>query len=274
MFSYLINSFRRKIARRYTKRYPVDTDTIDLKKYGTIRIIKWKNPLVKYRKISVENADFFYKFLKEGDFAIDIGANTGSMTMLMSLVTGKTGLTLSFDPNPYVYEILVQNAKLNPGKTNIKPYNFAITGSEGDFFYNSSEASFNNGGISEQQNNRHGKFSLEHKIKGIKLETFLEEKYPDRINRLKLIKIDTEGYDKEIIRSVSNLLTKFQPAVITECFFRTTPEDRFEQFDLLKSKGYSLYYFSEFSINAEIVPIKTKEEMLKWKHFDLYAIIE
>jgi hypothetical protein len=41
---------------------------------------------------------------------------------------------------------------------------------------------------------------------------------------------------------------------------------------LLQSKGYSLYYFSAFTIDAVIVPILKKEDMLKWKHFDFYAL--
>ena len=62
--------------------------------------------------------------------------------------------------------------------------------------------------------------------------------------------------------------------VITECFGKSNAVERYEQFELLKSKGYSLYYFSGFDVNAKIIPIETKENMLNWKHFDLYAINE
>ena len=89
-----------------------------------------------------------------------------------------------------------------------------------------------------------------------------------------MIKLDTEGYDKEIIKSISSLLDKYKPVVITECFFRNSNEERFEHFHLLKDKGYSLYYFSDFEANAEIIPILTETDMLKWKHFDLFAVAE
>jgi FkbM family methyltransferase len=274
MLNYFEKSIKRKIARRITKKYPVRIDSFQIENYGSVRFANWENPLVQNIIISSEQVMFFEKFLEKGDFAIDIGANIGQMTIPLSLATGPNGLTLGFDPNPYVFEILTENAKLNPDKTNIIAYNYAITDKDGDFYYNSSEASFNNGGISKQKNNLHGKYSLDAKIRGINLESFLQANYSDRIHDLKLIKIDTEGYDGEIIRSVSNLLEKYKPALITECFGKNSAEAKFEQFELLKSKGYALYYFSDFISNAEIIPINRKEDMLKWGHFDLYAIIE
>lgn len=274
MFNYFIKSFKRKIARHFTKKYPFRVDSFDIEKYGNIKFANWDNPLVSDATFSLKNLTFFEKFLKEGDFVIDIGANIGHVSILMSLVTGKNGLLLGFDPNPYVFEILVENAKLNPDKTNIIPYNYAITDHDDEYYYNSSEASFNNGGISSQKKNRHGKYSLETKIKGINLENFLQINYADKLNDLKLIKIDTEGYDKEIIKSISNLLIKYKPTLITECFGKNSPEEKFEQFELLKSIGYTLYYFSDFVADAEFIKINKKEDMLNWKHFDLYAIIE
>lgn len=274
MINYLINSFKRKIARRVTKKYPTSIDIFSIPDTGNIQFANWKNPLVTHKVISSSTIDFFKKFLKEGDLAIDIGANIGYMTVPMSIAAGNKGIILAFDPNPYVFEILLENSKLNPNLTNIHVFNYAISEKDEEFYYNASEASFNNGGISKNKQNRHGKYSLNTKIKGINLEKFLLESYPDFISRIKLIKIDTEGYDKEIIKSISNLLTKYKPVVISECFGKTNTEERYEHFDLLKSKGYSLYYFSDFELNSTVVPIEKKEDMLNWKHFDLYAIIE
>ena len=272
MFKYLINSIKRKIARRVTKNYPTRVDVFEIEGVGEVKFANWENPLVENKTISKDNIDFFKQFLSKGDLAIDIGTNIGHMTIPMSIVTGLKGLTIGFDPNPYVFEILSENIKLNLDKTNIVAFNYAISDLDDEFYYHSSEASFNNGGISKEKNSKHGKFSLSTKIKGVNLEGFLEKKYPEIIDKLKLVKIDTEGYDKEIIRSISNLLAKYKPHVITECFNDNTPEERFEQFNLLDQLGYSLYYFADFDATSEVVQIMTKEDMLKWKHFDLYAV--
>ncbi|SFP71205.1 FkbM family methyltransferase [Hymenobacter arizonensis] len=272
MFNYLINSFRRKLARRVTQKHPTEINIFEVAGIGKIKFANWNNPLVEKKIISNDTTDFFKKFLSPGDFSIDIGANIGHTTVQMSLASGAKGLTLGFDPNPYVYEILSENAGLNPEHTRIDALNLAISEEDNEFFYNSSEASFNKGGISLESDNKHGKYALSTKVKGVNLEQFLEKEYPDYLGRLKLIKIDTEGYDKEIIRSISGLLKKYKPVVITECFGKNKPEEKYEQFELLKELGYSMYYFADFNTNAEIVPITSKEDMLKWKHFDFYAI--
>jgi hypothetical protein len=40
----------------------------------------------------------------------------------------------------------------------------------------------------------------------------------------------------------------------------------------LSSCGYTMYYFSDFVADAEVVRIENKDQMMQWKHFDMYAI--
>ncbi len=272
MINYFLQSYKRKVARRITKKYPIRIDTFDLEGIGEIKFANWENPLIEKKEISINNIDFFRKFLSEGDFAIDIGSNIGLMTTEMAIVNGKKGLTLAFDPNPYVYEVLSENIKLNPEKTNMHAHNVAITETEEEFYYNSSEASFGNGGLSLTNESKHGKYTLSTKVKGVNLETLLKEEYADFIPKLKLIKIDTEGYDKEVIKSISNLLKQYKPALISEVYEHNKAEEKYEQFEVLKSLGYSVYYFSDFTSRAEVAEIKVKEDMVKNIPFDIYAI--
>lgn len=273
MINNFIRSFKRKIARRVTKKYPTRVESFDVPNIGTFKFAYWENPLAMPQIVDKNIVSYFQKYLKEGDVAIDIGANIGHMAVPMSIAVGKTGTVLAFDPNPYVFEILEQNAKLNPELDNIHPYNCAITEVDDEYYYHSSDASFNNGGISKDKVSRHGKYSLSAKIKGINLESFIQKNYPN-ISSIKMIKIDTEGYDKEIIKSISNLLNTYKPMVISECFGKSSAADKTEHFELLKSKGYSLFYISDLEMNATIIPIEKKEDMLKWGHFDFYAICE
>ncbi|MGB4958585.1 MAG: FkbM family methyltransferase, partial [Saprospiraceae bacterium] len=194
------------------------------------------------------------------------------MTIPMALAAGKDGLCLAFDPNPIVFKILSQNAGLNPEVAHIVPYNVAITDTSSSFYYHSSEASFNNGGISPTKESRHGKYVLPDQIKGVHLETLLQEKHPDYAQKLKLIKIDTEGYDKEIAKSIKSILVTCKPILISECFGKMPTADKYEYYDFLTGLGYQLYYFSDFVSDAEIIQIHKKEDMLRWKHFDFYAV--
>ena len=69
----------------------------------------------------------------------------------MALAAGTSGITLGFDPNPYVYKILEINASLNKDKQNIISQLYAISVKEEDFYYVSSEASFQWSNISDQK---------------------------------------------------------------------------------------------------------------------------
>ena len=138
MFRYLKESFGRKLARRRNRKYGYEITENELPGVGRIRYALWQNPLFDQIPFSKELLDFFRTYIPDGSFAIDIGAHVGDTTIPMALASGPTGLTLGFDPNPYVFEILEVNAGLNKSKTNIEAFNYAITSREGKFYFRSS----------------------------------------------------------------------------------------------------------------------------------------
>lgn len=271
LLKYLRASFARKKARRFFREYPYEISRFSLTSEGAVEFANWKNPLVSQFGITQSQVNFFKQFITTGDLAIDIGGNVGDTTVPIALAAGKDGLVLAFDPNPYVFRILEINAGLNKQSTNIVPLPFAITEQDGEFFYASSEASFSNGGISAEASGKHGAYQLKQKIRGVNLEKLLDSQYGQWINKLSFIKIDTEGYDKEIIRSVSNLLQRCKPVVLAECFGGLTAAERKELFDLLADKGYELFYFGDFEEGTKVEPILNAAEMNRWKHFNFYA---
>lgn len=273
IFEYLKKTFRKKLARRITREYATKTDVFNLSQDGRVEFTNWDNPLVRPFEIKQGMVDFFKQFIRPGDLVIDIGANIGDTTVPMALAAGPEGIALGFDPNPFVYKILQENAKLNRDKTNIQTHPYAITVKEEEFYFISSEASFANGGISKTRESIHGKFIQPGKIKGVNLKKFLEQQYPDQLNKLSFIKIDTEGYDKEIIRSISDLIDGCQPVLIAEVFKKSSPQEKGELFDLIHGHHYDLYFFEDFDIRAKVAPVKTREELSNFKKtINVYAL--
>lgn len=270
MFNYFVNSFKRKMARRYFKVYPSFVETVDLPKTGSVQFANWSNPLVTHKNITQEKVDFFERLVPKGSMCIDIGANIGEHTVSMGLAVGKSGLVVSFDPNPMVFNVLKTNSELNQDKTHIEPFNCAISEEDGEFYYNSSEASFSNGGISTEKINRHGKFQLEQKIKGVNLDTFLHAHFAEKLSDLRLIKVDTEGYDKEILKSIAPIIRKYKPVIIAECFPKLNKEERLDLYHTIAQHGYDLYYFKDIDHAADTHKI-APEDMERWKHFDICA---
>lgn len=265
MISYLKNSIKRKLARRFTKTYPTRIENHHLEKEGLIKFARWENPLAIPVLLKQEVIDFFRKFIKPGDLVIDIGANTGGVTVPMALAARREGMTLAFDPNPYAFQVLKENGELNDYKTNIEPHNFAVSTDEDEFYYVSSEASFANGGISKRKGGKHGKYIHSENIKGIPLHDFLKKNYPERLEKLSLIKIDTEGYDKEILKSISGLVRKYKPDLIAESFGKNSNDEKIELYEVLNDMGYQIYHVSDFVDGCTMTRIKNAAEMTRWE---------
>jgi FkbM family methyltransferase len=265
MLNYLKKKYTKFIAKRTFSEYDNETIVINIPNVGSINFTRWLNPLEKEKTISGSQINFYKKFLKKGDFVIDIGAHIGDTTLPMALAVGAEGTVLAFDPNPLVFKILQKNADLNRSISNIIPIPYAIAVEEGEYSYSSSEASFNNGGIS----GKNGKFGLEQKVKGVNLQKFIHTEYPNT-SKISLIKVDAEGYDIQILQSISALIDQYKPNLIFECFKDLPKEERFALYDYIANKGYQINKMDDFEEDAAITPLK-KENMIDWKHFDIIA---
>jgi len=179
-------------------------------------------------------------FLRPGDVAIDIGAHTGDSTIPMALAVGPEGRVLALEPNPYVFPILERNASLNAGKTQIVPLNFAATAASGEFEFAYSDAGFCNGGRHDAISRwRHGHaFSLT--VKGENLETYMRRAHPDLIARVRYVKVDAEGADLDVLRSLRPILDASRPHVRAEVFGLSPVEQRRALVDVLRALRYDV----------------------------------
>jgi FkbM family methyltransferase len=172
-----------------------------------------------------------------------------------------------------VFKILEVNATLNTDKAHIIPVLNAITVKEEEFYYISSEASFANGGISPTRESIHGKYIYPEKIKGVNLLEFFNLNHPQFLDRLTFIKVDTEGYDKEILKSISDLISRYKPVLVAESFGKSPDESKKELFEVIHGYGYRMFYFEDFREGTPTEEIKTAEDLIRWKDtINLYAI--
>ncbi len=273
MINYFKQSIRRKIARRYTREYPATINDYTLDKDGDVQFANWDNPLVPEIRIDQGTIDFFRQFIKEGDLVIDIGTNIGDTTVPMGIAAGASGMTLGFDPNPCVFKILEINALLNKDKSNIIPYRYAVTVEDEEFYFISSEASFANGGISQNRDSKHGRFIYPEKVKGVNLMDFLNLNHESWLPKLSFIKVDAEGYDKEILKSLSKLIEKYKPVLVAESFGDNSDSEKLELYDIIQKHGYKLFYFSDFDINAKTLELKSRDDIVRWKEtINVYSV--
>lgn len=271
MFSYLKKKLTRYQQKRTFQEYGYEVKPFAIPGIGEVDYAQWQHPFEAGKVMDAESVNFYKLFLQKGDLAIDIGAHTGDTSVPMAIAAGKSGCVLAIEPNRYVYAVLKKNAALNLDKTNIIPLNFAVTEHDGTFDFNYSDASFCNGGFLSQIESRQHKHAYTLEVTGKNLPDFLHAHYQPLLPRLALVKVDAEGYDKEIIKSIRALLVRYQPYLITECYKRLTEAERFDLFDTITGLGYSLYHIGDLQ-GHDRVPIARREDMLKWSHMDMIGV--
>lgn len=75
------------------------------------RYLHSPNRVNRFDALQVE---WFRAHLKEGDFAVDIGAHHGMYSVLMAAKCGQTGHVVAFEPDSYARRVLARNIDLNP----------------------------------------------------------------------------------------------------------------------------------------------------------------
>ncbi|MFV0561540.1 FkbM family methyltransferase [Malaciobacter mytili] len=183
----------------------------------------------EYGEFSYHETALFEQICKEGDVVIEIGANIGAHTLSLAKLVKQKGVILAFEPQRVVFQTLCANLALN-SITNVHTFQMALSNEEGyvaipEIDY-SKQGNF--GGISVD------KFKVGTPVKKEKLDSF-----KDKISRLKLIKIDVEGMEKEVIEGSKEIIQKFKPFLYIE---NDRQENSKELIQLVKSLGYRLYW--------------------------------
>lgn len=271
----MINYIQKKLAKRKRKRtfqeYGHKIDQFEVEGMGTIDYAQWLHPSDKPKSVRLSNIRFYQELARPGGMIIDIGAHTGDTSVPMALAVGKEGMVLAIEPNRYVYKILEKNAELNPSHTNIVPLCIAATEEEGEFEFNYSDASFCNGGfLSQIQKRRHGHpYTL--KVQGTNLQKLLLERYEKELSQLDLIKVDAEGYDKEILRTIPRILENYHPHLLVECYKRLNSDERDDLYEAITQHGYELFKLESFDHGGTRTRV-LKENMSDEKHFEMLAV--
>ena len=271
LFDFVTRKIEKEKSKRSLHDYGYRVKEFDLETEGKIEYAQWLHPYEQPKVITQSMVNFFRNYSKKGGLAIDIGAHTGDTTLPMALAIGPEGTILALEPNPHVYTILQKNSELNKSKTRIIPLCFAATDHDGEFEFNYSDASFCNGGFFQSlKNQKHGHSHIL-KVKGKNLENYLRKEYVSLLPGLSIIKIDAEGYDKEIIKSLKDLIKEFRPVIISECNKNLTAEERADLFNVLSGLNYTVKKLEGFTDTAKPSDIDHPDGMMKWQHFDLVA---
>jgi FkbM family methyltransferase len=181
------------------------------------------------------------KNLRPGDVFVDVGANVGYFSAVGAARVGTSGQVHCFEPVPWLFRYLEQFRSLNPNHS-ISVNQAALGDKEDKTIIYQSE---NTGGHSLLSGYfLSGQPQTTHEIAVHRLDTYLEQK---SIDRVALIKIDTEGYEFPVLLGLTGFLKKAKgrlPILVIEISHRafSLTHHTIAEFEtFMKDYGYTAY---------------------------------
>lgn len=205
----------------------------------------WGAKIQCYRDDYVGRAVFFFgdldpklswvmkKVLKPGDQFIDVGANIGLLTLLGSKLVGPSGKVLAIEPQPRAYSCL-QNALVSNEVSNVSLGLYGVGSEPGDLRLH--VPSGNMGGASF----RHVP-SNEADVVDVKVTTLSEAAKDSGCERARLVKLDVEGFEAEVIEGAKEVWAKTPPEVVIFEFREEGLVSETHLGDLMRELGYRFY---------------------------------
>lgn len=182
----------------------------------------------KYGEFSELEVDLFKQLCRPGDVVVEVGANIGTHTVVLSSIVGEQGRVYAFEPQPIVFYTLCANVAIN-SLSNVHCFNLAAGATEGfvmipNFDYNEPG---NYGSIEVD------KFKQGNQVRRVRLDNYLD------VPSLKFLKIDVEGMESEVIRGAKKLITRHKPVLYVENDRIAKSKDLIE---LIRSLDYRMYW--------------------------------
>lgn len=168
--------------------------------------------ILNYKNNKQSDEEFFLKnelsSLLDG-VVLDVGANVGNYCVSLRGLNTECKI-YAFEPHPLTYSRLIQNTK----SLDVKTFNFGVGRDEGEltlFDYagndGSEHASLHEGVIEKI----HKGEAVGHKVRILSLDNFVKQ---EKLGKIALLKIDTEGHELEVLHGAKNLLTRGDIAII------------------------------------------------------------
>ena len=203
----------------------------------------------------------------------DIGANIGDTTLNFAKLV-KQGKVYAFEPTDYAWQKLIRNVSLNPSLYHrIIPYKVFIADETKDNSDLIAYSSWKVDSHDKKSHPYHGGLPMSAtNTASITLDDFCTR---EKISRVDLIKIDTDGHECSVLKGAIKTLSMHKPAIIFEISQYTLIEEgkTFEWlWHLLSSVGYK--YLINIINNRLITIDNYKKELPASTTTDVIALFE
>lgn len=159
--------------------------------------------VVYFKLQDYEEINYLRRNIKVDDVILDIGANIGHFSLLLSDLNTR-GKFLVFEPHPKTFLELKENFNLNP-TVPCQLYNMALSNKSGVVQFSDGSESCQNSIV------LHDNTQKSISVKSISLDDFISQ---NKIIKVDIIKIDVEGFEYSVFQGAQNLLLGLKPRII------------------------------------------------------------
>jgi FkbM family methyltransferase len=146
--------------------------------------------------------------LRNGDQYLDIGANIGMTSLLAAQLIGKSGTGLAFEPNPEAFVRLEKHININK-LSQIKLFPYAVSTQESTSRLVVGKGNSGLGSLAPTPGLEGNSYEVKTVTQSVMIDR-LDPKKPT------FIKIDVEGYEVNVLRGISQILSWPEVAVVAE----------------------------------------------------------
>lgn len=211
------------------------------------------------------------RIMREGDAAVDIGANIGIMTSLMAACAGPSGSVYAFEPHPKTQKLLERNAQRWRSMSSLATAEVtvsakAVSSGAGNAILHEPGGFFANSGIASLEAVRASKGDSggNHSVETISFDEWLGNR-----RTIRLVKIDVEGHEDAVFLGMQSALgTKRIDYLIFE-EMRSLPSRATE---LLESFGYSCFLLDRSFWGPVLVSTKDAPRQLEGEATNILAM--
>jgi FkbM family methyltransferase len=171
------------------------------------------------------------RYVGPGDCVIEAGANHGSETVLLAHLVGAGGRVYAFEPIPHLASRLIANLALNNRLDRAEVLEVALGDENGSVDFHVPPADHPNQGAASKYHHELASGKLT--VRQQRLDDWAHERH---LSALRLIKMDVQGAEVDILDGAAHILGTLRPLVLTEA--AASCSDLAKLHDRLTSKDY------------------------------------
>ena len=182
--------------------------------------------------------------VKPGDSVIDMGANFGWYTNVLSSMVGPTGKVYSIEPIPDTFQVLIGIVR-KLGLTNVLPMNYAMSNADGTAVMRVPQHEYGGNNFYRAQIDlKQGETTSSMREYTVPMRS-LDSLFLNMGDKITFIKCDVEGHELAVVKGGARFFEQSTPAWLMEV--GGNPDDEgtppHQLFQIMRGYGYKVYFF-------------------------------